>query len=93
MLSKDEKSEDAQKTEENTADVEMADVLWYNEITLSGTEYARLHSEALTWGANTRNKLTVKTLSNGISYLYVLDSKAMLHVYSREKTKKFEKSP
>ena len=87
----DEKNEDAQKIEEITADVEIADVLWYNEITLSSTEYARLHSEALTWGPNIRNKLTSRTLSNGISYLYVLDSDAMLHVYRKKKTSNFHK--
>lgn len=66
-------------------DLENFDLSCYNEITLDGAEYSRLHSEALTWGAKIRNELTTRTLSNGVSYCYILDNDAMLHVFDKEK--------
>ena len=65
-------------------DIENSDNSWYNEITLPAAEQARVQSEALTWNAGRRNQLITQTLSNEITYRYMLDDDGIVHVYERE---------
>ena len=63
------------------------DITEYNEIKLNGVEQERIQSEALTWDAKHRNMLRSRTLSNGITYRYVIDDDGIVHVYDRERSK------
>ena len=64
-------------------DIEKFDASRYNEIELPKGEQIRLQSEALTWDARHRNELRMRTLSNGITYRYLIDNEGVVHVYSR----------
>ena len=65
-------------------DIDIEDLSLYNEIQLPSLEYKRIQSEALTWDSNRRNQLRIRTLSNGITYKYVIDNDSNVHVYDRE---------
>lgn len=67
-------------------DIENSDNSWYNEIKLSATEQDRVQSEALTWNASKRNQLITQTLSNGITYRYVIDDEGIVHIYEKEQS-------
>lgn len=67
-------------------DIENINVSWYNEIKLNPSEQERIQSEALTWDAKYRNELRSRTLSNGITYRYVIDDDGIVHVLDREKS-------
>ena len=66
-------------------DIENFDNSLYNELELSAAEQQRVQSEALTWNANKRNQLVTQTLSNGITYQYVIDNDGIVHIYGKEK--------
>ena len=66
-------------------DVDNFDPLLYNEIQLPSQEHNRLWSETMKWDEKKRNVLTSRTLSNGYTYRYILDSNDELHVYEKEK--------
>ncbi len=65
-------------------DIDNFDFLLYNEIKLNAQEYARIESEALTWDSKHRNELRTRTLSNEITYRYVIDNDGIVHVFERE---------
>ena len=65
--------------------IETLDTSWYNEIQLNPSEQNRLQSEALTWDTRHRNELRWRTLSNGITYHYVIDNDGIVHCVGREK--------
>ena len=58
------------------------DISEYNEIKLRKGEKARIISEALTWDSDKRNELRASTLSNGKTYLYVIDNESNVHIYA-----------
>ena len=65
-------------------DIENFDNSWYNEIELPDAERDRVVSEALTWNADKRNQLITQTLSNDITYRYMIDDDGNIHFYGRE---------
>ncbi len=65
-------------------DIENFDNSWYNEIDLPYAEQKRVQSEALTWNADKRNQFITQTLSNDITYRYMIDDEGIVHVYGRE---------
>jgi hypothetical protein len=69
-----------------TEDIENFDNSWYNdnEIKLPVAEQKRVQSEALTWHASKRNQLITQTLSNGITYRYVIDDDGIAHIYGKK---------
>ena len=86
----DEEEQGSDINEERDAlpdDVDNLDISQYNEIHLNYAEQARIQSEALTWDAKHRNVPRIRTLSNEITYLYVIDDDGIVHVYSAEKSK------
>ena len=64
-------------------DIENFDTSWYNEIKLNSTEQERIQSEALTWDAKHRNELKTRTLSNDITYRYIIYDDGIVHVYDK----------
>lgn len=68
----------------SATDIEKFDYLQYNEIELDASEFSRVQSEALTWDAKNRNVMRTRTLSNGLTYHYVIDGDGIVHVYARE---------
>lgn len=72
-------------------DVENTWRLWYNEIKLPNGELNPLQSEALTYDANHRNEIRSRTLSNGITYRYVIDDDGMVHPLSMKKSRKYSR--
>ena len=67
-------------------DIDYVDFSWYNEIKLNSIEQSRIQSEALTWDSRHRNELRLRTLSNGISYSYIIDDDGIVHVIGRKKS-------
>lgn len=67
-------------------DIDYVDFSWYNEVNLSSIDQSRIQSEALIWDSNHRNELRRRTLSNGISYSYIIDDDGIVHVIGREKS-------
>lgn len=67
-------------------DIENFDNSLYNEIELPVEERNRVESEALTWNADKRNQLITQTLTNDITYRYMIDDKSNVHIYSREES-------
>lgn len=67
-----------------TKDIENFDNSWYNEVRLPSAEQKRVQSEALTWNADKRNQLLTQTLSNGITYRYMIDDDGIVHIYGRK---------
>lgn len=65
-------------------DIDNFDNSWYNEIKLPAAERDRVESEALTWNADKRNQLITQTLSNDITYRYMIDDDGNVHFYGRE---------
>ena len=65
-------------------DIENFDNSWYNEVELPSVERDRVQSEALTWNADKRNQLITQTLSNGITYRYVIDDDGIVHIYGKK---------
>ena len=65
-------------------DIENFDNSWYNEVELPPVERDRVQSEALTWNADKRNQLITQTLSNGITYRYVIDDDGIVHIYGKK---------
>lgn len=65
-------------------DIANSDHSWYNEIRLPVAEQERVQSEALTWNADRRNQLITQTLSNEITYRYMIDDDGIVHIYERE---------
>ena len=59
----------------------------YNKIKCSGSEYKRIESEALTWDAKNKNQIRRRSLSNGISYRYIIDDDYGVHVIGRALSK------
>ena len=64
-------------------DVDNFDPIGYTEITLPAQERNRVQSEALKWDGTERNKLMQKTLSNGYTYWYTLDTDNEIHIYEK----------
>ncbi len=64
-------------------DVEKFRASRYDEIFLEEEEQDRIQSEALTWDANHRNEMRTRTLSNGVTYQYVIDDEGIVYVYDR----------
>lgn len=69
---------------ENVGLIDNFDLSSYNEITVSDEEMARLSSEALKWDGRERNVIKTRTLSNGYSYVYLLDEDSNIHIFERE---------
>lgn len=67
-------------------DIENFDNSWYNEIEISSAERNVVQSEALTWHANKKNQLITQTLSNEITYRYMIDDDGIAHIYGRKKS-------
>ena len=65
-------------------DIDSIEISQYNEIKLPKGELLRLQSEALTWDENHRNELRSRTLSNGITYRYIIDDEGIVHPVDRE---------
>ena len=80
-------SEERLSLPEDIENIENFDISCYTEIKLNTTEQERIQSEALTWDAKHRNELRTRTLSNGITYRYVIDDDGIVHVFEREKAK------
>lgn len=75
--------------QKNTAldltNIDTADYLRYNETKLNSSEQARIQSEALIWDAKHRNELISRTLSNDITYRYVIDDDGIVRVVEKYK--------
>ena len=63
--------------------VEKVDASWYNEVSLPSSGYSRIESEALTWDVENKNQIRTRTLSNGITYRYIIDDDNIVHVIDR----------
>ncbi len=62
------------------------DISWYNEIKIPAVELSRLQSEVMTWDNQHHNELRRRTLSNGYTYVYLLDETGIVHVFDRTKS-------
>ena len=67
--------------------IEKTNISWYSEIKLNAAEYSRIQSEVLTWDAKYMNVLRSRTLSNEITYRYIIDDDGIAHVVGRERAK------
>ncbi len=67
-------------------DIDSFDISWYNEIEIPSDELNRLQSEVMTWDNQHRNGLRKRTLSNGYTYVFLLDKTGIVHVFGRTKS-------
>ena len=79
------KSNFAKNTALDLTNIDLTDHICYNEIKLNSLEQERIQSEALTWDTKHRNELRSRTLSNEITYRYVIADDGIAHVLGRYK--------